>query len=169
MESLLPLKEELDKTNAKIQEMNDNLERWVCEINNNKSMTESEKNEIRLKVFSHFLMSNTFQSLRDFNSEVLWSEISESFSGLQNRMEELEKARHAAFGKLESLLGINRDKLLSMTKLESRPSKVGLWEYVFFIDVEGHAEDEPVHRALNDLQEEAAFLKVIGAYPKAVL
>lgn len=118
MESLLPLKEELDKTNAKIQEMNDNLERWVCEINNNKSMTESEKNEIRLKVFSHFLMSNTFKSLRDFNSEVLWSEISERFFGLENRMEELEKARHAAFGKLESLLGINRDKLLSMTKLE---------------------------------------------------
>ena len=58
---------------------------------------------------------------------------------------------------------------VSMTKLESRPSKAGLWEYVFFIDVEGHAEDEPVHRALNDLQEEAAFLKVIGAYPKAVL
>lgn len=58
---------------------------------------------------------------------------------------------------------------ISMTKLESRPSKGGLWEYLFFVDIEGHIDDENVQNALNDLQDRAAFLKVIGSYPLAIL
>ncbi|MCP2040547.1 chorismate mutase/prephenate dehydratase [Neisseria sp. HSC-16F19] len=58
---------------------------------------------------------------------------------------------------------------VSMTKLESRPSRAGLWDYVFFIDIEGHAETPAIERALSDLGERAAFLKIIGAYPQAVL
>lgn len=58
---------------------------------------------------------------------------------------------------------------ISMTKFESRPSKTGLWEYVFFIDIEGHASDERVKNALNQLRERAAFVKIIGSYPVAVL
>lgn len=72
-------------------------------------------------------------------------------------------------GTVHELLQSLSSNGVSMTKLESRPSKAGLWEYVFFIDVEGHTDDAPVHNALQDLQEQAAFLKVIGAYPKAVL
>ena len=58
---------------------------------------------------------------------------------------------------------------VSMTKLESRPSRTGLWEYVFFADVEGHRQDSAVAQALAGLQEQAAFLKVLGSYPSAVL
>lgn len=54
---------------------------------------------------------------------------------------------------------------ISMSKLESRPSKGGLWEYVFFIDIEGHVQDENIQLALNDLKKRASFVKWIGSYP----
>jgi chorismate mutase/prephenate dehydratase len=56
---------------------------------------------------------------------------------------------------------------VSMTKLESRPSRAGLWEYFFFVDIEGHREDERVARALKEVGEQAASLKVFGSYPVA--
>jgi chorismate mutase/prephenate dehydratase len=58
---------------------------------------------------------------------------------------------------------------VSMTKLESRPSKQSLWDYVFFVDIEGHQTDAKVKAALHELQERASFLKVLGSYPTAVI
>ncbi len=56
---------------------------------------------------------------------------------------------------------------VSMTRLESRPSRTGLWEYVFFVDVEGHQRDDKVHQALEEMRGLAAFLKILGSYPQA--
>jgi chorismate mutase/prephenate dehydratase len=56
---------------------------------------------------------------------------------------------------------------VSMTKLESRPARSGVWEYVFFVDIEGHQQDEKVAAALVELKQAAAFLKVLGSYPVA--
>lgn len=56
-----------------------------------------------------------------------------------------------------------------MTKLESRPSRTGLWEYVFFIDIDGHQSEPKIQLALEALHEHAAFVKVLGSYPVAVL
>ena len=58
---------------------------------------------------------------------------------------------------------------VSMTKFESRPSKTGLWEYVFFVDIEGHVNDLKNKLALLELQERASMLKVLGSYPKSVI
>ena len=58
---------------------------------------------------------------------------------------------------------------VSMTKLESRPSRQGLWDYVFFVDIEGHQTDVKVQAALEELQARASFLKVLGSYPVAVI
>lgn len=58
---------------------------------------------------------------------------------------------------------------ISMTKFESRPSKTGLWEYVFFIDIEGHKDDETVRRVLARFAERNVFVKIIGSYPVAVM
>jgi chorismate mutase/prephenate dehydratase len=60
-------------------------------------------------------------------------------------------------------LGIN------MTRIESRPSRRKKWEYVFFIDIEGHAEDPPVRKALAALEKRASLFRVLGSYPRAVL
>jgi len=57
---------------------------------------------------------------------------------------------------------------VSMTKLESRPSRAGLWEYVFYVDIEGHQSDAKVAAALEQLKQIAAFVKVLGSYPVAV-
>ncbi|HWH46165.1 MAG TPA: prephenate dehydratase [Burkholderiales bacterium] len=56
---------------------------------------------------------------------------------------------------------------VSMTRLESRPSRTGLWEYVFFVDLEGHQTEEKVARALEQMRGIAAFLKILGSYPVA--
>jgi chorismate mutase/prephenate dehydratase len=55
---------------------------------------------------------------------------------------------------------------VSMTRLESRPSRSGMWEYFFFIDVEGHQKDPAVSAALAELKKVAPFVKVLGSYPK---
>lgn len=57
---------------------------------------------------------------------------------------------------------------VSMTKLESRPARTGLWEYVFYVDIEGHASDANVGRALSTLERKAALFKNLGSYPAAV-
>jgi chorismate mutase / prephenate dehydratase len=54
---------------------------------------------------------------------------------------------------------------VSMTRFESRPARMGTWEYYFYVDIEGHAHDEKVAKALAELQENAAFFKVLGSYP----
>ena len=56
-----------------------------------------------------------------------------------------------------------------MTRIESRPSRKRKWDYVFFIDVEGHISDPPVAKALAALEERASLFKVLGSYPRAVL
>jgi chorismate mutase/prephenate dehydratase len=58
---------------------------------------------------------------------------------------------------------------VSMTKFESRPSKVALWEYFFFIDVEGHRDDPKLAEALAEVERVAGYIKVLGSYPMAVL
>ncbi|MDO4878862.1 MAG: prephenate dehydratase [Neisseria sp.] len=58
---------------------------------------------------------------------------------------------------------------ISMTKFESRPSKTGLWEYLFFIDIEGHRDDAGVAGVLEGLVSDNVFVKVLGSYPAAVL
>ncbi len=58
---------------------------------------------------------------------------------------------------------------VSMSKLESRPSKLGLWEYVFFVDIEGHSLDATVKSALIEIEQRASLLKVLGSYPIAVI
>ncbi len=56
---------------------------------------------------------------------------------------------------------------VSMSRLESRPSRTGLWQYVFFIDIEGHQQNGHVAAALTGLRDKAMFLKILGSYPAA--
>ncbi len=58
---------------------------------------------------------------------------------------------------------------LSMTRIESRPSRRGIWDYVFFVDIEGHVEDDKVAAALKELEQHASLFKVLGSYPRAVI
>jgi chorismate mutase / prephenate dehydratase len=56
---------------------------------------------------------------------------------------------------------------VSMTRFESRPARVGTWEYYFYIDFEGHRDHPAVAAALDDLGKKAAYLKILGSYPRS--
>jgi chorismate mutase / prephenate dehydratase len=73
-------------------------------------------------------------------------------------------------GAVHALLTPLAEHRVSMTRIESRPSRArgSLWEYVFFIDIEGHQKDEKVAAALAGLGQKAPFLKILGSYPVAV-
>ena len=55
---------------------------------------------------------------------------------------------------------------ISMSKIESRPSKRKAWEYFFFVDIDGHAGDENVRAAIDELEKHCTFVKILGTYPK---
>lgn len=58
---------------------------------------------------------------------------------------------------------------VNMTRIESRPSRRKKWDYVFFVDVDGHADEHPLREALEEVQAHTDLFRVLGAYPKAVL
>jgi len=70
-------------------------------------------------------------------------------------------------GALYDALSTFKDSRINMTKIESRPSKTKAWEYYFFVDVEGHANDEHVKKALGEMENHCTLMTVLGAYPKA--
>jgi chorismate mutase/prephenate dehydratase len=73
-------------------------------------------------------------------------------------------------GAVHALLTPIAEHGVSMTRIESRPARArsALWEYLFFIDVEGHQKDERVAAAIAALRSKAPYLKILGSYPVAV-
>lgn len=69
-------------------------------------------------------------------------------------------------GALHDCLGVFATRGINLTKLESRPSKDKPWEYVFYVDFEGHTEDDTCGQAVAALQKMSRFLKILGSYPK---
>ena len=72
-------------------------------------------------------------------------------------------------GALHRLLEPLARNKVSLSRIESRPSQRRKWDYVFFIDLEGHMDDPPVARALARLKTRASLYRVLGSYPRAVL
>ncbi|MGD0493255.1 MAG: prephenate dehydratase [Steroidobacteraceae bacterium] len=72
-------------------------------------------------------------------------------------------------GALFRLLKPFAEHRVNMTRIESRPSRKRKWDYVFFIDVEGHVSDPPLAKALSSLEKYASLFKILGSYPRAVL
>ena len=57
---------------------------------------------------------------------------------------------------------------VSLTSIETRPSRTGMWSYVFFIDFEGHRDDELIQRVLGEIDDDALEVKMLGSYPRAL-
>ncbi len=72
-------------------------------------------------------------------------------------------------GALLGLLQPLADNNISMNKIESRPAPDRKWEYIFFIDIDGHQQADNVKQALQELKHQAALFKVLGSYPKSSL
>lgn len=72
-------------------------------------------------------------------------------------------------GSLLKMLACFADNNVNLTRIESRPSRRGMWDYVFFVDVEGHINDAGVAAAVQQLEGEASLVKLLGSYPRSVL
>ena len=70
-------------------------------------------------------------------------------------------------GALHAVLKIFKDHGINLTKIESRPSKRRAWEYYFFVDLQGHCENQKVRSALEKIEKKCSFLKILGSYPMA--
>ncbi|HEX4208763.1 MAG TPA: prephenate dehydratase domain-containing protein, partial [Candidatus Binataceae bacterium] len=68
-------------------------------------------------------------------------------------------------GALHGALSLFARQHINLTMIQSRPHRESAWEYVFFVDLEGHRSDAKVARALTALERQALFLKVLGSYP----
>ncbi len=69
-------------------------------------------------------------------------------------------------GALYEVLAPFKKAKINLTKIESRPSRRKAWEYIFFIDMDGHVDDKKVRKALKEIEEDCLFLKVLGSYPR---
>ena len=70
-------------------------------------------------------------------------------------------------GALHALLEPLSEHNINMTRVESRPSRTEMWEYMFFIDIEGHVQNSNVESALSQMKANAAMFKVLGSYPRS--
>jgi chorismate mutase/prephenate dehydratase len=70
-------------------------------------------------------------------------------------------------GALHDALTTLKQNNVNMTKIESRPSRTKAWEYYFFVDLEGHAHDPHLQKALTQMAEHCTLMTILGAYPKA--
>jgi len=70
-------------------------------------------------------------------------------------------------GALYEILAPFYKNKINLTRIESRPSRQKSWSYIFYVDVEGHIEDEKLKNALNEVERLTVFLKILGSYPKA--
>lgn len=78
----------------------------------------------------------------------------------------LFSVKHEA-GALANALMLLARHGLNLTNIQLRPSGMKAWEYIFFVDIEGHIDDEPVREALQELEEKSILVKMLGSYPKA--
>jgi prephenate dehydratase len=69
-------------------------------------------------------------------------------------------------GALYACLGAFAKRNINLTKLESRPTKDKPWEYLFYVDFEGHVDDENCAEALEEVKKYTSLLKILGSYPK---
>ncbi len=69
-------------------------------------------------------------------------------------------------GSLYDILQPFKKAKINLTKIESRPSKRKAWEYIFFVDMEGHIEDKKVSNAIEQVKKGCIYLKILGSYPQ---
>jgi chorismate mutase/prephenate dehydratase len=69
-------------------------------------------------------------------------------------------------GILHRILGCFASRGVNVTKIESRPTKKRAWDYIFFLDVEGHLSEPRLSEAFDELRHYTQFVKILGSYPR---
>lgn len=108
-----------------------------------KSIEDSRDNWTRF-----FVLGNEFSGRTGKDKTSIIFTIKDKVSALYNILSQFSKSK------------------INLTKIESRPTKKKVWQYVFFVDFDGHIEDKKVRNTLDKINENCVFLKVLGSYPK---
>lgn len=111
-----------------------------------KSIEDSKDNWTRFFVLGHDISRKTGKD----KTSIIFT-IKDKVNTLYNILSEFSKSK------------------INLTKIESRPTKKKVWQYIFFIDFEGHISDKKVIDTLENIKEHCIFLKVLGSYPKSDL
>jgi chorismate mutase/prephenate dehydratase len=112
----------------------------------------------------HHLRAIPIPEQRDNKTRFLILGLGQPRRGAQNKTSILCALKDRPGALYDALTPFKRERI-NLTKIESRPSKRKAWEYLFFIDVEGHASDSKVKKALKALESSTSFLRVLGSYP----
>ncbi len=97
---------------------------------------------------------------------ILGHEASGSVGAGQDKSSFLVSLHHEPGSLLKALTPFNRRKL-NLTRIESRPSRLRPWDYIFFLDVTGHYNDPAMQAALKDIKKQCPLVKWLGSYPAA--
>lgn len=84
----------------------------------------------------------------------------------RDRTSLLFQVRHEPGTLVEALKCFERHGI-DLSRIESRPSKIVNWEYIFYVDVNGHADEAPLQTALTELEQHCSIMKILGSYPEA--
>ena len=114
----------------------------------------------------HALRAVPIPQARDNKTRFLVIGLGEPARSRRNKTSAVFSLKDRPGALYDALLPFKREGI-NLTKIESRPSKRKAWEYVFFIDLEGHRAEPRVARALASLKRQAQLLQVLGSYPMA--
>ena len=114
----------------------------------------------------HRLAALAIPEERENKTRFLVLGLAEPSPGRRNKTSLLFSLKDRPGALYDALVPFKREKI-NLTKIESRPSKQKAWEYYFFIDVEGHASEPRLRRALAALKKSTTLLRVLGSYPVA--
>jgi chorismate mutase/prephenate dehydratase len=119
--------------------------------------------ELAAKLYDlHFVAKSIEDSRRNYTRFLVISQESPSKSG-KDKTSIMFSIKHKA-GALFDILTPFKKAKINLSKIESRPSKRKAWEYIFFVDMEGHYEDANVKKAIEGMKKNCLFLKILGSY-----
>ena len=114
----------------------------------------------------HHLRAIPIPEERENKTRFLILGLGEPARGRRNKTSVLFALKDKPGALHDALMPFKRNKI-NLTKIESRPSKRKAWEYLFFIDMEGHVSEPRLRRALKELSESTLLCRVLGSYPSA--
>jgi chorismate mutase/prephenate dehydratase len=136
----------------------------AAEIASNDEDVAAIASELAAKMYDlHFVERHIEDSRRNFTRFLVVAEESPKRTG-RDKTSIMFSVKDRPGALYDILTPFKRAKI-NLSKIESRPSKRKAWEYIFFVDMEGHVEDKKVMKAIEGMKEDCLFLKVLGSYP----
>ncbi len=120
--------------------------------------------ELAAKVYDlHFVEKNIGDSKHNFTRFLVISKASPPKSG-RDKTSIMFSIKDRP-GALHDILSPFKKAKINLTKIESRPSKRKAWEYIFYVDMEGHIDDRKVRKAIDNIKDSCLYVKILGSYP----